>query len=193
MASDMIAALSSDSSATLETIEKQFKEHPGAGQIQPRYASEKLRNHGPSERRAETAGARRGQDRVFKLRRRKLDANEYGQIILEETRKLNVGLGISVQQLVDSVQTETDASTWQARKEISLADHRHDGARRPHSGRLRAVRLALCRRNILRRIRDLQRSMLLLSDGDLESEIYRSASATKIARWPIRCRFFGRA
>jgi hypothetical protein len=62
-----------------------------------------------------------GKTGVFKLRQRELDANDYGQIILEETRKLNVGLGTSVQQLVDGVQTETNASTWQARREISFA------------------------------------------------------------------------
>ena len=58
---------------------------------------------------------------MFKIRQRELDANDYGETILEETRKLNVGLGISVQQLVDGVQKETNASTWQARQEISCA------------------------------------------------------------------------
>ena len=62
-----------------------------------------------------------GKTGVFKIRQQELDADDYGQTILEETRKLNVGLGISVQQLVDGVQKETDASTWQARQEISLA------------------------------------------------------------------------
>ena len=120
-----------------------------------------------------------GKTGVFKIRQKELDANDYGQTILDETRKLNVGLGISVQQLVDGVQTETDASTWQARKEISLAT---------------TVMLALggltligsvlfvwlyVGRNILRRIGNLQRSMQLLSDGDLESEIYRSDPARR--------------
>ncbi len=44
-----------------------------------------------------------GKTRVFKLREKELDANDYGQTVLEETRKLNVGLDISVQQLVDGV------------------------------------------------------------------------------------------
>ncbi len=62
-----------------------------------------------------------GKTGVFKIRQKELDAADYGETILEETRKLNVGLGISVQQLVDGVRKETDTSTSQARQEISLA------------------------------------------------------------------------
>src|SRR5204863_10009827 len=62
-----------------------------------------------------------GKTRVFKIRQQELDADDYGQTILEETRKLNVGLGISVQALVDGVQKETDAATTQAGQEISFA------------------------------------------------------------------------
>ena len=86
-----------------------------------------------------------GKTGVFKVRQKELDADDYGQTILEETRKLNVGLGISVQQLVDGVQKETDAATWQARQEISLATMVMLGARRGDAARLGAVRLALCR------------------------------------------------
>src|SRR6266436_3154839 len=122
-----------------------------------------------------------GKTGIFKIRQKELDADDYGQLILEETRKLNVGLGISVKQLVDGVQTETDASTWQARREISLAT---------------VVMLALggltfigsvlfvwlyVGRNILRRIGNLQRSMQLLSSGDLESEIFRSNQRDEVA------------
>ena len=72
------------------------------------------------------------------------------------------------------MQKETDAATWQARQEISFAT---------------MVMLALgvstlvgsilfvwlyVGRNILRRISNLQRSMQLLSSGDLESEVYQS-------------------
>jgi methyl-accepting chemotaxis protein len=181
MASDMIAALSSDSSATLETIEKQFKD------TQARVKSNLdllPKNSGTTALQnvaLKLQALGEGKTGVFKLRQKELDANEYGQIILEETRKLNVGLGISVQQLVDSVQTETDASTWQARKEISLATTVMMAL-----GGLTLVGSVLfvwlyVGRNILRRIRDLQRSMLLLSDGDLESEIYRSTQRDEIA------------
>jgi methyl-accepting chemotaxis protein len=45
-------------------------------------------------------------------------------------------------------------------------------------------------RNILRRIRSLQRSMQLLSDGDLESEIYRSSQHDEIAAMASSLHFF---
>ncbi len=181
MASDMIAALSADSSATLETIEKQFKDiqarvksnlemlPKNSGTIALQNAALKLQALGE------------GKTGVFKLRQKELDANDYGQTILDETRKLNVGLGISVQQLVDGVHTETDASTWRARKEISLATTVMMAL-----GGLTLIGSVLfvwlyVGRNILRRIGDLQRSMLLLSDGDLETEIYRSTQRDEIA------------
>ena len=135
-----------------------------------------------------------GKTRVFKIRQQELDADDYGQTILEETRKLNVGLGISVQQLVDGVQKETDASTWQARQEISLATMVMLGLGvATLVGSILFVWLYVGR-NILRRIRSLQRSMQLLSDGDLESrDLSDPASTTRSPRWRIRCMCSARA
>ena len=181
MASEMIAGLSAISGDTLEAIEKEFK----ATQAGVKSNLDTLPKNSGTRLLKDAAlkllALGEGKTGVFKLRQKELDANDYGQLILDETRKLNVGLGISVQQLVSGVQSETDASTWQARKEISLAT---------------TVMLALggltligsvlfvwlyVGRNILRRIRSLQRSMQLLSDGDLESEIYRSHQHDEIA------------
>ncbi len=121
-----------------------------------------------------------GKTGIFKVRQQELDADDYGQTILEETRKLNVGLGISVQQLVDGVQKETDAATWQARQEIAFGT---------------MVMLALgvmtlvgsilfvwlyVGRNILRRISNLQRSMQVLSSGDLRSEVFQTKHQDEI-------------
>jgi methyl-accepting chemotaxis protein len=122
-----------------------------------------------------------GESGVFKIRRKELDASDRGQVILEQTARLNAGLDASVEQLVTGVQTRTDASTWQARKEISLAT-----AIMLALGGLTLVASLLfvwlyVGRNILRRIGNLQRSMQLLSDGDLESEIYRSSQRDEIA------------
>jgi len=180
-ASQMIAALSANGSDTLDAIEKEFK----AAQGRVKSNLDLLPKNAAAKALADAAmkmlALGEGKTGVFKLRQKELDANDYGQIILDEARKLNVGLGISVQQLVDGVQSETNASTWQARREISFAT---------------IVMLALggltligsvlfvwlyVGRNILRRIRDLQRSMQLLSDGDLESEIYRSHQHDEIA------------
>jgi methyl-accepting chemotaxis protein len=121
-----------------------------------------------------------GKTGVFKIRQKELDSIDYGQTILDETRKLNVGLGISVQALVDGVQKETNASTFQARQEISLATTAMLGL-----GGLTLIGSALfvwlyVGRNILRRIRELQRAMQLLSAGDLDTEIVRSRQNDEI-------------
>jgi methyl-accepting chemotaxis protein len=180
-AADMSAALSANSSDTLEAIEKEFK----ATQQRVKSNLDLLPKNSAGKALSDAAmkllALGEGKTRVFKARQKELDANDYGQTVLDETRKLNVGLGISVQQLVDGVQSDTDASTWQARKEISYAT---------------MIMLALgvatlvgsilfvwryVGGNILRRIGSLQRSMQLLSDGDLETEIYHSRQHDEIA------------
>ena len=90
-------------------------------------------------------------------------------------------LAMSVQQLVDGVQNETNNSTWLTRREISFATLIMLGL-----GGLTLVGSALfvwlyVGRNILRRLGNLQRSMQLLSDGDLELEIYHSSQRDEIA------------
>ncbi len=180
-ASQMIAALSANSSDTLDAIEKEFKEAQARVKSNLDLLPKNAGTKGLTAAALKLMALGEGKTGVFKLRQRELDANDYGQLTLDETRKLNVGLGISVQELVDGVQSETNASTWQARREISYAT---------------TVMLALggltligsvlfvwlyVGRNILRRIRALQRSMQLLSDGDLESEIYRSHQHDEIA------------
>jgi len=181
MASNMAAALSANSSDTLEAIEKEFK----AAQANVKSTLELLPDTASTKALRDAAlkllALGEGKGGVFKIRQKELDAIDYGQIVLDETRKLDVGLGISVQQLVSGVQTETDASTFQARKEISFATMAMLAL-----GSLTLIGSALfvwryVGGNILRRIGSLQRSMQLLSDGDLESEIYRSSQHDEIA------------
>jgi methyl-accepting chemotaxis protein len=180
-ASEMIAALSAKSSDTLEAIEKEFKDTQQRVKSTLDLLPANPGNKAVGNTALKLLALGEGKTSVFKIRQKELDANDYGETILEETGKLNVGLGISVQQLVDGVQKETNASAWQTRQEISLAT---------------TVMLALggltligsvlfvwlyVGRNILRRIGNLQRSMQLLSDGDLQSEIYRSSQHDEIA------------
>jgi methyl-accepting chemotaxis protein len=181
MASELAAALSANSSNSLEEIEKEYK----AAQAQVTSALETLPHDATSDAlRSATLklmALGEGQTRVFKTRQKELDAIDYGQIVLDETRKLEVGLGISVQQLVDGVKAETDASTSDARREISFATKVMLAL-----GALTLVGSALfvwiyVGRNILRRIGNLQRSMQLLASGDLESEIYRSRQRDEVA------------
>ena len=180
-ASEMIAALSANSSEKLNAIEKGFT----ATLARVRSSLDQLANN-PANADLEQAALKllafgEGKIGVFKLRQKQFDANDYGQIVLEETRKLNIGLGISVEQLVHGVQTETHASAAQARREISFATTLMLGF-----GGLTLVGSALfvwlyVGRNILRRIGNLQRSMQLLSQGDLELAIYRSSQQDEIA------------
>jgi methyl-accepting chemotaxis protein len=180
-ASQMVAALSASNSDTIDAIEKEFK----GAQASVKSNLDLLPKNAATKALADAAqkllALGEGKTRVFKLRQKELDANDYGQIVLDETRKLNVGLGISVQQLVDGVQKETNDSTWQARREISFATTVMLAL-----GALTLIGSVLfvwlyVGGNILRRIRALQRSMQLLSDGDLESEIYRSHQHDEIA------------
>jgi methyl-accepting chemotaxis protein len=180
-ASDLAAALTAGDSDALDAVQKDFKETQAklksnlellpdsAGTKVLREAAQKLLALGE------------GKTGVFKVRQKELDAEDYGQTVLEETRKLNVGLGISVQQLVDGVQKETNAATFQAREEISLATTVMLGLGvTTLIGSVLFVWLYVGR-NILRRISSLQRSMQLLSAGDLESEIYQSHQDDEIA------------
>jgi methyl-accepting chemotaxis protein len=179
--SDMMAALSANSTEALNSIEKAFEINrrlvksnievlgESAGTAKLREASLKLLTLGE------------GANGIFRIRQKELEAMEAGQIILNDTGKLNATLATSVQQLVHRVHTDTDASTWQARQKIALATKVMLAL-----GGLALLASALfvwlyVGRNILRRIGSLQRSMLLLSKGDLETEIYRSRQNDEIA------------
>src|SRR5258708_15441013 len=181
MASDMTAALSADGSDTLETIEKEFQETQARVKSNLDLLPKNNGTKALKEAALKLLALGEGKASVFKVRQKELDATDYVQIVLDETRKLNVGLGVSVKQLVDGVQTDTDAAAWRARQKISLAT-----AVMLALGGLTLVGSSLfvwlyVGRNILRRIRSLQRSMQRLSDGDLETEIYRSRQSDEIA------------
>lgn len=179
-AADMSAALSANTADKLDDIQKEFKTAQG----RLRSNLDLLPNNQGTKMLRETAekllALGTGKSGVFNLREKELDSTDYGQTILDETRKLNVGLGISVQQLVDGVQKETNASTFQARQDISLATIVMLAL-----GALTLVGSALfvwlyVGRNILRRIAGLQRAMQMLSAGDLDTEIARSRYTDEI-------------
>jgi len=180
-ASDMTAALAAGSGDSLEPIEKTFKD----AQARVKSSLDLLGKDGGTAKLTEAArkllALGEGKASVFKIRQKELDADDYGQLILDETRKLNIGLGISVKQLADGVKSETEVSTSAARHKISLATMAMLAL-----GAMTLVASALfvwlyVGRNILRRIGQLQRSMQLLSDGDLETEIPPSRQQDEIA------------
>ncbi|MGX1067058.1 methyl-accepting chemotaxis protein [Bradyrhizobium diazoefficiens] len=173
-AADMSAALSANTSDKLDDIQKEFKTAQGRLRSNLDLLSDNEGNKMLRATAEKLLALGTGKTGVFNLREKELDSIDYGQTILDETRKLNVGLGISVQQLVDGVQKETNASTFQARQEISLATSVMLAL-----GALMLVGSALfvwlyVGRNILRRITGLQRAMQSLSAGDLDTEIARA-------------------
>ena len=176
----MSAALSANNGDTLAAIEKEF----ASTQARVKSSLDLLpKNAGTavlSDAVLKLLAVGEGKSGIFRVRQSELEAIEHGRLLLEETGKLNVSLGNHVQQLVTGVQTDTDASTWQARKEISLATTIMLAL-----GGLTLVASVLFVwlyvGDILRRIGGLQRSMQLLSDGDLEAGIYRSRQHDEIA------------
>src|SRR5579871_1034300 len=180
-AADMSAALSANDSDRLDDIAKDFKAAQGRvrSNLEELPANQNIKALSDAATKLLELG--QGKTGVFNVRQKELDAADYGQTVLDEARKINVGLDISIQQLVEGVKKETDASTFMARQEISWAT---------------MVMLAMgvatlvgsvlfvwlyVGGSILRRIGSLQRSMQLLSDGDLESEIYSSSQNDEIA------------
>ncbi|MBI5130334.1 MAG: HAMP domain-containing protein [Rhodopseudomonas palustris] len=180
-ASNLMAALSASSADVLEPVETSFKEARqqvmsnldalagGETTAAIKAAAQKLLELGE------------GKTSIFKMRQKELDAGDYSDLILDETRKLNVGLSISVKQLVDSVRADTAAAGVQAQDQIALSTQVMIGL-----GALTLVGSALfvwlyVGRSILRRIGGLQRSMQSLSAGNLDTEIDRGSRRDEIA------------
>ena len=114
-AADMSAALSANSGDQIDDIEKEFK--AATGRVR---SNLDLLPNNPETKALQEASAKllalgQGKDGVFRLRQKELDAFDYGQTVLEEARKLNVGLDISVQQLVEGVRKQTADATFRAR------------------------------------------------------------------------------
>jgi len=180
-ASNLMAALSASSADVLEPVETSFKE------ARQQVMSNLDAMAGGETTAAIKAAAQKllelgdGKTSIFKMRQKELDAADYSDLILDETRKLNVGLSISVKQLVDSVRADTAAAGVQAQDQISLSTQVMIGL-----GALTLVGSALfvwlyVGRSILRRIGGLQRSMQSLSAGNLDTEIDRGSRRDEIA------------
>ncbi|MGH6679620.1 MAG: methyl-accepting chemotaxis protein, partial [Bradyrhizobium sp.] len=180
-AADLAAALSAKSSDTLDDLKGDFK----AAQARVKSNLDLLPKNQNTNALREAATALfalgKGESSAFNVRENQLDADDYGQTVLEDFGKLNVGLDDSVKQLINGVKTSTDASTSRARRDISYATMIMLGL---GIATLIGSILFVWRyvgANILRRISNLQRSMHLLSSGDLESEIYHSSQSDEIA------------
>ncbi|MFZ5736821.1 MAG: methyl-accepting chemotaxis protein [Pseudomonadota bacterium] len=181
IASDLMAALSASSSDDLEPVETSFKE---ARQVVNSNLDGLPDNQTTTEIKAaaqKLMALGDGKTGAFKLRQLELDARDYRDLLLDETRKLNVGLGISVKQLVDNVRNETTRGTSDAQAQITLATRVMIAL-----GALTLVGSALfvwlyVGRSIVRRIVGLQKSMQSLSAGDLGTAIDRGSRRDEIA------------
>lgn len=181
MAADMTAALAAPSTEALSPLEETFR----GKKESTIYKLDSLKKSGMDTAiRAplqQILALGEGKGSVFKVRQKELDATDYGQLILEETGKLNRGLDMSVKRLVDDVRAETEAASKQAEGTISLATKVMLAL-----GALTLVGSALfvwlyVGRNILARIRNLQTVMQRLSEGDLDAEVKRSRQQDEIA------------
>ncbi|MFC0241008.1 methyl-accepting chemotaxis protein [Rhodopseudomonas telluris] len=180
-ASNLMAALSARDADAIEPVETSFKE-----------ASQQVRANLDALPAGETTAAIKtaaqkllalgeGKTSIFKMRQKELDASDYGDLILDETRKLNIGLGISVRQLVDNVRTATTDAAAEAQQQITLSTQIMIGL-----GALTLIGSAMfvwlyVGRSILRRIGGLQRSMQSLSAGNLDTAIDRGNRRDEIA------------
>jgi methyl-accepting chemotaxis protein len=181
MAADMTAALAAPNTETLSPLEEAFR----GKKESVLYKMNSLKASGmdnairaPLE---QIIALGEGKKSVFKVRQKEMDATEYGQLILEETGKLNRGLDMSVKRLVDDVRAETQVASKQAQNTISLATTVMLAL-----GALTLIGSALfvwlyVGRNILARIRNLQIVMQRLSEGDLDAEVKRSRQQDEIA------------
>jgi methyl-accepting chemotaxis protein len=130
---------------------------------------------------AKFVGFGEGKTSIFTLRTKELDAVEFGQLALDETRKLNSGLAIGVKQLVDNVQAETSVAATKAHELISFST-----IVMLAMGILTLIGSTLfvwfyVGRNILRRIGNLQNVMKQLAAGDLEAEVAASKNQDEVA------------
>ncbi|BAM86799.1 methyl-accepting chemotaxis receptor/sensory transducer [Bradyrhizobium oligotrophicum S58] len=180
LVAQMAAALSANDSDTLDTIERQFKDALAQLKSNLELLPSGRSTKGIHDAALKLAALGEGKARVFKTREKELDANDYGQTVLEETRKLNVGLDISVQQLVEGVRKSTEGATSTAGRDIELATLGMIGAGAATLlGSVLFVWLYVGG-NILRRIKRLQQAMQTLSSGDLDTEIAASKQRDEI-------------
>ncbi len=181
-ASELNAALSATSSDTLEAIEKEFKDARERVKSNLEMLPKNHENKLLGDAVAEIAGARRRQDRRL-------------QAPPEGTGCQPITARSSWRKPASSMSASASAcSSWSTACKRTPTPRPGRRARRfrsppPSCSALGALTLVgsvlfvwlYVGGNILRRIRSLQRSMQLLSDGDLQSEIYQSHQHDEIA------------
>jgi methyl-accepting chemotaxis protein len=133
------------------------------------------------DRVAKLVGFGAGKTSIYALRAKEIDDAEFADLSLEEARKLSVGLDSGVKQLVETVQTSTEAATQSAHNLTTFAILVMIAmGSAAFVGSLLFVWLYVGR-NILRRIGNLQSVMQRLAEGDLDAEVMASKTRDEVA------------
>jgi len=181
MAGDMSAAPAATKTETLDDYKDVFKKtkkamQDGASELGDMPAAADIKNA-----MTKLIAFGEGKNSIFELRAKELDAAEFSQLTLDETRKLSSGMDVGVKQLVDTVQANTAAATDRAHSMISFSTLLMVGL---GLGTLIGSALFVwlyVGRNILRRIANLQTVMKRLAEGDLEVELRASRAKDEVA------------
>jgi len=181
MAGDMSAAPAATKTETLDAYKDVFKKtkkamQDGASELGDMPAAADIKNAT-----TKLIAFGEGKNSIFELRAKELDAAEFSQLTLDETRKLSSGMDVGVKQLVDTVQASTAAATDRAHSMISFSTLLMVGL---GLGTLIGSALFVwlyVGRNILRRIANLQTVMKRLAEGDLEVELRASRAKDEVA------------
>ena len=181
ISSDLMAALAANSASELESIERTFNTLQQRVKANLSQLPENENNNSVKTAALKILALGAGNTGALKVRQKVLNTRDYSDLILQETRSLNTVLGMSVRQLVNTVEVETKAAsaaaldTSSAATRIMLAV-----AILTLIGSVLFVTFYIGR-NILRRIGALQNAMQALSKGDLETRIVRNKQQDEIA------------
>ena len=181
LAADMAAALTAANSAAIDWLKRTSRSKKEELIYFLSHVTEKNGGADLKKAVAQMIALSDGKGNVFEVRQKELDATEYGQLIIEETRKLNRGLEIGVKQLVEGVQAETSGSAKSAHAKVSIATLVMLGLGVLTLVGSGAFVWLYVGRNILARIEQLQRAMQRLSDGDLDVDIASGRRQDEIA------------
>ena len=181
LAGNMSAAPSANTTEIIETYKDEQKAirkriDDVLAQLQDTQSTKQIK-----EQVAKLAAFGSGKTGIYTLRSKELDDAEFAELSLDEARKLSVGLDSGVKQLVEKVQTGTEAVTTSAHNLTSFATllmvAMGAGA---FIGSLLFVWLYVGR-NILKRIGNLQGVMQRLAQGDLQAEVMASKTRDEVA------------
>ena len=145
LASDMMAALSANSSAALDADRESIRRSVNSSSNRTLRRWQKRRTTKLRDAALKLLALGEGENGVFKVRQRELDAIDYGQVILEETRQAQRG----------TCDQRAATRGWRADRyrcldlagasEDFAGDQGHVGTWRLDRHRIGIVRLAICR------------------------------------------------